>query len=235
MANPAETPAPASALQSFHRVVFLVFLLSFGTTFALMASGSAPATFRPPLTLLLVSAFATTLLSFVLSLPPQNVLSIVALIGLVSSLVEIINLKTSLPFGHRIWTDNLGPQIFHLLPWPVPFIWVVVILNSRGVARFLLRPWRNLRNYGLLSLALTALLAGIFDFGLEHFAAANQLWHWRDSKIAPWSAFPAYALVSAVILLIITPWLINKKPAPPPPPDYHPVIVWFLLLALLAI
>ena len=33
MADSTETPAPASALQSFHRVVFLVFLLAFGTVF----------------------------------------------------------------------------------------------------------------------------------------------------------------------------------------------------------
>jgi len=234
MANPPESLAPASAFRSAHRVVFLVFLLAFAATFSLAVSGSTSAIFYPLLVTLLLSAIATTLFSLSQSLPVQNLLTIAALVGFLSSLAEIINLKTHFPFGHRVWTGNLGPQLFHLLPWPIPLIWIVVILNSRGVAAFLLRPWRALRNYGLLSLALTALLTAVFDLGLEHFAAANHLWTWPGSKIAPWSNFPGCALVSAVILVIITPWLIIKKPAPPPP-DYHPLIVWFLLLGLLAV
>jgi len=233
MANSTITAAPASPFQPVHRIVFLIFLLSFGTTFSLILSRSSSAAFYPLLIMVLLSAAATTLLSLSQSLPLQNTVAIAFLIGPLSTLLEIINLKTNLPFGHRVWAGELGPQLFHLLPWPVPLIWIIVILNSRGFARFLLRRCRNLCNPGLWSLALASLFAAILDIGLEHFAAKTHLWLWPETKITPWYNYFSYAVTSTIILLLITPWLINKKPAPQSPPDYHPLVVWLLLLVLL--
>jgi uncharacterized membrane protein len=235
MAGSSKTPPPASAFQSIHRIIFLVFLLSFGAIFTLITSGSSSPAFYPLLVMLVLSAVATTLLSISQSLPVQNALTIAILIGLLSTVVEITNLKTNLPFGHHVWGNNLGPQLFHLVPWPVPLIWIIVILNSRGFARLLLRPCRNFPNYGLFCLALASLLAAVLDLGLEHFAAVNHFWAWPESKVAPWYNFLSYALTSAIVLFLITPWLINKKPIPQSPPDYHPLAVWLLLQLLFVV
>jgi hypothetical protein len=57
----------------------------------------------------------------------------------------------------------------------MPFIWAVAVLNSRGVARLILRPWRKTTKYGLWVIGLACVLTVIFDFNLEPFAGAQFL------------------------------------------------------------
>jgi uncharacterized membrane protein len=235
MADSLEKLPRASALQSLHRIFFLVFLLAFGATFILIASGFSSPLYYPLLIVLLLATLATTLLSLAQSLPAQNILTVAILIAFLSSVLEMMNLKTHFPFGHRDWTNDLGPRLFHTLPWPLPLIWIIVLLNSRGAARAVLGFLPNFRCFGLWWLALGSIFAAIFAISFEHFAAANHLWLWPDAKVAPWYNFLGYGLVSAVALVLITPWLINKKPGPKLPPDYTSLIVWFLLQLLLAI
>lgn len=235
MADPAETPAAASTFASLHRVLFLVFLLCIGAVIILILGSPASQLLRPLLTLLVLAAVTTSLFSLNCSLPLQNVLAVAALIALASGVIEIINFKTHFPFGRRVWSTAFGPRFFHVLPWPVPFIWIVFILNSRGLARLLLRPLRNKRCYGIWSLIFTSLLAAILQIGFEHFAAVLQIWFRPDPGIALWLLWSSYALASAVILLLTIPWLINKKPDGKIPPDFHPVVVWVLVLLLLVL
>jgi len=186
--------------------------------------------------LLPILALATTLVALARGLPAQNVILVAALIALISGIVETVGAKTGVPFGSFIYTENLGPQLFSLLPWPVPLIWVVVILNSRGVARLILRPWRKLGRYGLWVMGLTVLLAVVFDLGLEPFAArVNRYWIWRVSPrapawhTAPWVNFLGWAVTVLLILAFVTPWLINKRASKQQSPDYHPLVVWLTL------
>ena len=44
-----------------------------------------------------------------------------------------------------------GPKLFKTLPWAMPLVWVVAMLNSRGVARLILRPWRKIQSLRLLA------------------------------------------------------------------------------------
>jgi len=61
---------------------------------------------------------------------------------------------------------------------------VVTILNSRGVARLILRPWRKTRRYGFWLIGLTAALALVFDLGLEPFATrVKSYWLWSPTKL----------------------------------------------------
>ena len=193
------------------------------------------------LLLILVAALVATLLAMIRNLPAQNVIPAALLIVFISGVIETLGVKTGIPFGPFFYTETLGPQLFHLLPWPVPVIWVVVILNSRGVARLILRPWRKLPNYGYWSIGLTCLLVVLCDASLEPFARVNHYWIWQTSKKipawygAPWVNFVAWGTVTLLILGFITPWLINKKPVSRPPPDYLPLIIWLLLTLLLTI
>jgi hypothetical protein len=122
MADSLEKLPRASALQSLHRIVFLVFLLAFGATFILIASGFSSPLYYPLLIVLLLATLATTLLSLAQSLPAQNVLTVAILIAFLSSVVEMMNLKTHFPFGHRDWTNDLGPRLFHTLPLLRPLV-----------------------------------------------------------------------------------------------------------------
>ncbi len=191
--------------------------------------------------LLPILALATTLMAMARSLPAQNVILAATLIAVISGIVETISAKTGIPFGPLVYTGNLGPELFGTLPWPIPLTWVVTILNSRGVARLILRPWRKMGKYGFWVIGLTCLLSVIFDLGLEPFAVrVNHYWIWHVPgnvpawHTAPWVNFVGWATTTLLILAFTTPWLINKKHIKNAPPDYHPLIVWLLLNLLLA-
>jgi bisanhydrobacterioruberin hydratase len=186
-------------------------------------------------------ALTATLLALARTLPAQNIFAATATIVFIASIAEIISAKTGVPFGARTYTDALGPRIFGLLPWPMPFIWTVAVLNSRGVARLILRPWRKTTKYGLWVIALACMLNVIFDFNLEPFASANSWWIWRMPKSvpawhnAPWVTFLAWAVITLLILAFATPWLINKQRPRSSPPEYHPLVLWLLINLLPAV
>jgi len=180
----------------------------------------------------LIAAVATTLTSLSARLPLQNVLLATFIIGIISGAIHLLGAITGLPFGPVVYSRDAGPQLFNSLPWAMPFIWIVALLNSRGVARLILRPWRKLRVYGFWLIGLTTILTVLFDLGLEPFATRFQhYWLWRPTKLpidwygAPLSNFLGWIVTALLALAFATPSLINKKPAKSAP-DYHPLIVW---------
>lgn len=186
--------------------------------------------------LLLVLAAATTLASLARHLPAQNVVLAAVAIGGFAGMAETLNALTGIPFGPLVYnTENFGRPLFNLLPWPVPLIWVVAILNCRGVARLILRPWRQRASYGFWVIGLTVLMVVLFDCSLEPYATAIQhYWSWKPTRISsdwytsPWVNFLGWAVTTLVILLFVTPALINKSPLKAPP-TYEPLLIWQLL------
>lgn len=181
-------------------------------------------------------ALVTTLVSSARALPVQNVLAAAALIAFIASVAECINAAAGMPFGLRTFAGDVGPTCFGVFPWAVPVIWVVAVLNSRGVARLILRPWRRTSHYGYWVIGVTALLAVLFDLSLEPFAgAAQRFWVWgRPGNMPVWHGAPFYnfigwLVVALLILAFVTPWLINKNPVRKSPPDYHPLVVWLVM------
>jgi uncharacterized membrane protein len=182
------------------------------------------------------------LITLARSLPAQNVICAAGLIAFLFGVIQTIAAKTAVPFGPFFFTGNLSPRVLHIVPWPVPLIWVVVLLNSRGVARLTLRPWRKFPHYGAWLLALTCALTVVFDVALEPFAAsANHFWVWQTPRSvpawygAPWINFAGLAATTLLVLAFATPWLINKMPVEKPPPDYFPLVIWSILMLLLAL
>ena len=191
--------------------------------------------------LLLGLAVVNTLVSLGRALQLQNVLTVAAIILVLAGIVQTVGVATSIPFGPIVFTDNLGEQLFDKLPWTAPLLWVVILLNCRGVARLILRPWRKLHGYGFRIMGLTCLLTALFDLGLEPFATrVHRFWIWRvtgggtGSLSAPWVNFLGWAVTALLILLVTTPWLINKQPGKRRPPDFHPLFVWLALNLFLA-
>jgi len=70
--------------------------------------------------------------------------------------VHALGATMEIPFGPFQFGPEAGPQLFKTLPWAMPLIWVAAILNSRGVVRLILRPWRKIRSYGFWLIGLTA-------------------------------------------------------------------------------
>jgi uncharacterized membrane protein len=181
-----------------------------------------------PEALLLLLATTGTISALARQLPLQNVLLAAGIIALMGGAAHVLGVTTGIPFG----PFEAGPALFKTLPWIMPFIWVAVILNSRGVARLILRPWRKTRNYGFSLIGLTALLAALFDLALDPFATrVKHSWLWLPTKFpvtwqgAPLVNFFSWAAVSLLILAFITPALINKSQTRSTP-DFHPLAVW---------
>ena len=204
-----------------------------------LAGGTSAAPW--PFALVLGLAVASTLISQARSSPLQNILVISGIVLVIAGIVQAVNAMTSIPFGPLVFTDNFGDQLSGKLPWAGPLLWVVILLNCRGVARLILRPWRKLRTYGFRVIGLTCLLVALFDLGLEPFAArANHFWLWQVSENsfnwfgAPWFNFLGWAMTALLILGFTTPWLINKQPGKRRAADFHPLIVWLALNLFLA-
>jgi uncharacterized membrane protein len=222
-----------------HWLLFGLFLLDYGLVLArvwrpLALAGEA----QWPEGLLLVLATATTLTSLSRQRPGQNVLLAAVLIAFIAGAAHTLGALTGVPFGRYQYTDRIGQELFHPLPWAVPLIWVVVILNCRGVGRLLLRAWRRSRTYGLWLLGLTVVLALLMDLGLEPFATTvKQYWRWEATRVAsnwyttPWVNFLGWAVTALLILAFVTPVLINKKPVEHAP-DLQPLCIWLLVNVL---
>ncbi len=128
---------------------------------------------------------------------------------------------------------EIGQKFFNLLPWAMPLLWVVAVLNSRGVARLVLRPWRKMRTYGFWLIGLTALFTMLFDCALEPFAShVKHYWIWTTAGYsltpqgAPISNSVGWFIVTVLMLAFATPALINKQLSKRSAPDFHPLAVW---------
>jgi len=199
-----------------------------------------PGKVNGPAAVLLVATLACTVAALTRHLPLQNVLGAAAVIILGSGMAEWLNVETGIPFG-PINFGAVGPK-FHSLPWALPIIWTVAILNSRGVARLILRPWRKTKNYGVRLISLTIALAVFFDFTFEPYATrVKHYWFWEPTRFpltwqgAPLINFLSWAVVALLILAFVTPMLINKQLSKRRPPDLHPLIIWLATILLFAV
>ncbi len=178
-------------------------------------------------------AVAATIAALMRALPLQNVMAAALLIASAGGAVEFLDLKTGIPFGPFTPERNTGPKMLSGLPWVLPLVWIVAVLNSRGVARLILRPWRKFHGYGFRLIYITAVLAMLFDFAFEPFASrVKQYWSWGTTKLPlSWEGVPlvnyfGWLAVTLLILAFITPMLINKQPHKRLSSDFHPLAFW---------
>ena len=185
-------------------------------------------------------AVAATALSLSRQLPAQNVVLVAFVVGMAGGAAQLLSALAAVPFGPIVYNaQNTGRFLVYPLPWSVPLIWIVVLLNGRGVARLMLRSRRRGAYYGFWVIGLAAVLVVIFELSLEPYATqVKEYWSWKPTKIhsdwfgTPWVDLVGCAAVAALILLFVTPALINKSPNPSPSPSFHPLIMWELMSLL---
>jgi uncharacterized membrane protein len=215
-----------------------VFNALFITAYALVLVGlwwpmSLPGKPGWPCAVLLVLAVVGTVAALTRHLPLQNILLAALAIVLASGAVIWLDSKTGIPFGQFTIGDNTGPKFLRVVPWALPAVWVVAILNSRGVARLILRPWRKLHAYGFWLIGVTTVLTVLFELALDPFASqVKHYWYWEPTKLpvswlgVPLVNFIGWLVVTLLILAFVTPVLIHKHPVHRRPPDFHPLGVW---------
>jgi putative membrane protein len=226
-----EALKPSPAAQLLHKPLLIAFLICFAVAYVLLCLGiDLPGNWAAGL--FMVLAAATTFGALARRLPLQNVLWSGALIATLATIIETVSVTTGIPFGPHIFTDKLGAKIFDILPWSIPLAWFVIVVNCRGVARLIMRPWRKTNYYGFWVMGLTCLLAVLLDFNLEPYATrVRHYWSWQTAGTvlnwysAPWVNFLGIFVTVLSILAFTTPWLINKLPMKYPT-DYHPLIMW---------
>jgi uncharacterized membrane protein len=237
-----ENAQPSSMAQLLHPPLFVMFLLLWLALMGLMLSLKVPLpeSWRWAQGLFLASATATTLVAQARHLPAQNVVVAAVLIAFVGGVVQTVGATTGIPIGAFAHTNKFGPLLFDTLPGLIPLIWVVAIINSRGVARLILRPWQKSKLYGLRLIGLTCLLTVLFDFGLEPFApkaSHSRIWEQPETTFtwytSPWINLVGWAITTLLILTFATPWFIDKRSVGQRP-DYHSLIVWVSLVLLFA-
>ncbi|MEO6999330.1 MAG: carotenoid biosynthesis protein, partial [Terracoccus sp.] len=180
-----------------------------------------------PEALLIVFATISTLVALARQLPLQNVLLAAGIIALVGGLAHLLCARVGIPFGPVLFGSGAEPKLFGVLPWILPLLWVVAVLNSRSVARLVLRPWRKMRAYGLWLMGLTALFTALFDYALEPFAThIKHCWIWTAGGFVltpqgvPVSNPVGWFAVTLLILAFATPALINKQLSKRSHPDF---------------
>jgi uncharacterized membrane protein len=230
---------PADISRNLNWFCFGLFLISFLLVGIKTAFGlSLPGKPGWAETILLFAATAATLVSHSRQLPAQNVLLAAGIIAVIAGGAQAIGVLTGVPFGPFVYTDEAGPKLFNVLPWSIPFLWIIIILNSRGVARLILRPWRKSRLYGFRLIGLTTALVVVLDFGLEPYATrVSNYWFWHPTKLGflwcdtPPSNFLGWVVTVLVILAFVTPTLINKSHRKFPS-EYYSSTTWLLLSLL---
>ena len=178
--------------------------------------------------LVLLSAMVLTLSALKQRLPAQNLLAASVLIAVITGIGASVSPGSGVPFGKIEYAATL--KLFNVLPWPVPLVWVAVILTAREVARLCLQSWRRSRSYGLWLAGLAAGLAVVFDLGLEPFALrVRSYWAWPKMipplNTAPWINFLGWFVLAFGILLCLAPWFVRKRPMPEPK-NFRPLWVW---------
>lgn len=98
---------------------------------------------------------------------------------------------------------------FGQLPsWTFPLLWIVAVVNARGVAKLMLNPWQKNKNIGLGLMVLGSVLV---------------------ATVSRQSFFSQFAL-AAIGFVVTTPWFIDKKGVQQPPDFQALLIVIGLLL-----
>ncbi len=227
-------PSPLAGLP---RAVSRLLLTLFAAQLILVVVTSLPPSSRLvgvawPDGALLVLASASTIASLTRHLPGQNVILAAVLIGAIGGGLHALGALTGVPFGPFQFTGGAGRELIPGLPWSLPFLWLVLVVNSRGVARLILRPWRASRDYGFWLIGLTALLCAATGLALEPYVTrVKRVWEWTPTRLpldwygAPLTNFLSWGVGTLLIMAIVAPVLINKRPAKMPA-DFHPLILW---------
>ncbi len=127
---------------------------------------------------LLVAANLVMVSPLVAGLAPlvdRRVLAGLGLLALFTWGIELVGVRTGLPYGEFAYQTALGPMLFDLVPLALPVFYFPILLNSYLLALLFLRTPSLPRRFGL-TLALVVTLDLVLDPG----AVALGFWAWAE-------------------------------------------------------
>jgi len=191
--------------------------------------------------LLVVLATGITIVSLSRELPAQNSIFASILIAAIAIIIQVVVAHGGPSLGQYFNPLQPDDKLFHKLVWAAPLLWVVVLLNARGVARLILQSARRTKNYGIWVLVVTVLLVMFWQLGFEPLVNKFKANHYGTSKNIhegwygnSWFNFVKLAVIVSATLLLVTPSLINKSPKETRL-SVQPLFIWLLLSSLVII
>jgi hypothetical protein len=238
--QPEHKLAVVSLSKTLSRALFALWVIGFCLVFASLWFPGLLSWNEPrPEGLLLVLAVATTLASLMRQLPGQTVLLAAFGVGFVGFAWQGLSSLTSIPTGLLQPSQGSAPGSSLSLAFGAALIWIVVILNSRGVAQIILRPRRRSAAYGLWLLGLSVALATILAASLSllvsrsmqplAFKAAELS---REELVSLGARVLCWSVAALFTLAWIAVILVNKK-SDAPMPTLQPLFIWLLSSALM--
>jgi uncharacterized membrane protein len=190
--------------------------------------------------LMLIVTAVLSVATLMRTLPAENSVMVALYVTVISTVLTMIRVKTGFLSGQVSFNENVGYKIFGLVPWFFPFLWLTLLVNSRGVAKLILRPWRKANYYGFWMIGLTSFFVLLLALQLEPFTTVlNHHWQFASHGPSwhgiPWANFLGWFLSSVFILILTALWFINKQPVKQEPVDFLPLLVWLILLGCLTL
>lgn len=227
---------PSAYAESIHRVAFSAFLaLTLPVWVTSLLYARLPGAWQWVDGIYIALAAITVLTCLARRLPWQNVATLGLVIFLTSGMILAVAVQSGFPLGRLEFSADFGPRLLGFVAWPIPFLWVAVLLASRQCAKVVLRPWRRQKGYGWLLLGVSIGLAVLQALALEPWGhRVKGWWSWADvDRALSWFGAPLGVLVAAplliaALLVLATPWLLPKRPTGQAPP-FEPVVVWLAL------
>lgn len=232
----ANARLPSAYAEPIHRVAFGAFLvLTLPVWVATLVQPRLPGAWQWVDGIYIALAAITVLTCLARRLPWQNVGTLGLVIFFTSGMMLAVAVQSGFPLGRLEFSADFGPRLLGFVAWPMPFLWVAVLLASRQGAKVILRPWRRLKGYGWLLLGVSIGLAVFQMLALEPLGhRVKAWWSWADvDRPLSWYGAPlgvllATPLLITALLVLATPWLLPKRPTGQAPP-FEPVVVWLAL------
>lgn len=129
--------------------------------------------------------------------------------------IEGFGIATGFPYGHFYYTELLGFKLFGLVPWPVPFAFIPLLIGCYVIARqFMQTPWKLI--------LFSASLLVLFDLVLDPALVLLNIWVWLTPGIyysVPVTNFLGWfftGLITSSVLYLLFPKNQGElSPAPP--------------------
>ncbi len=189
--NPiAAVPVPTAGVPSSAALRFFPAVL-FTLCFVCAWFWRANQQIAPANLFLLISAAVATLLVLNRRLPLQNIVSLVTVITIVSG----ASMLAAVFFRTKLFTPFFLARFPGAPVWTAPLLWVVALVNARGIAQLLLRPLRKTSYYGLWLIGVACLLAAGFNL-----SARND-----------WRTFSSQLAIAGLVFVATIPWFIDKR------------------------
>jgi len=163
-----------SVNSSSQRTIFFTFLLigSYVISYLIASSPFAP----PPLAFSFFIVFVSfpSLYFFYRWVGRNSALLIFPILIGLTYFIEGFGIAAGFPYGQFYYTELLGFKLFGLVPWPVPFAFIPLLIGCYVIARqFVKTPWKLV--------LFSALLLVLFDLVLDPALVFLNIWVWVTS------------------------------------------------------